>query len=43
MKGDNDIMILPADKGKTTVIMDSSNYKQKLKAILNNTTVYEVL
>ena len=36
-------MILPADKGKATVVMNSFDYKQKLKNLLEDTTVYEVL
>ena len=41
--GDRDIMILPADKGKATVLMNSSDYKQKLSNLLDDKTVYEVL
>ena len=36
-------MILPANKGNATVVMNSSDYKQKLKNLLDDTTVYEVL
>ena len=36
-------MILPADKGKATVVTNSSDYNQKLKNLLDDTTVYEVL
>ena len=37
-------MILPPDKGKATVVRSSSDYKQKLKNLLDDTTVlvYEV-
>ena len=38
-----DIVILPADKGKATVVMNSLDYKQKLKNLLDDTSVYEVL
>ena len=36
-------MILLADKGKATIVMDSTDYKQKLKALLDNRTVYRIL
>ena len=43
LKGDRDIMILPADKGKATLVTNSSDYKEKLKNLLDDTTVCEVL
>ena len=33
LKGDRNIMILPADKGKAMVVMNSSDYKQKLNSV----------
>ena len=41
LKGERDIMILPAVKDKGTLVMNSSDYKQKLKSLLHDTTVYE--
>ena len=36
-------MILPADKGKAPVVMNSLDYKQKFKNLLDDTSVYEGL
>ena len=38
-----DITILPADKGKATVIMDTEDYELKVKEMLDNKRTYEVL
>ncbi len=38
-----DIMILPADKGKATVIMDTQEYKDKVNRILSDKKTYEPL
>ena len=43
LKADRDIMVLPADKGKAMVVMNTSEYKQKFKKLLDDTSVYEVL
>ena len=43
LKGDRDILILPTDKGKATVVMNSLDYKQKLQNVLGDTIVYDVL
>ena len=37
LKKEKPITILPTDKGKTTVVMDSSEYEQKLKDMLSDT------
>ena len=34
LRKDNTIVILPADKGNATVVMDSSLYEEKMKEIL---------
>ena len=38
-----DIMILPADKGRATVILDKAEYEQKMEAMLSDRRTYEVL
>ena len=44
MKAKNeDITILPADKGRTTVIMDTDKYEKQMKEMLEDTNPYEVL
>ena len=40
---DADITILPADKGRATVVMNTSDYKSKAKALLSDTNTYKVL
>ena len=42
-KNDKNILILPADKGKATVIMDKCDYAAKLDKIVSDTKVYELL
>jgi len=37
------VAILPADKGKATVIMDAAEYEEKVKEMLSDEKVYEVL
>ena len=32
---DTDIIVLPADKGNTTVVMNTSDYKKKMKNLLS--------
>ena len=43
LKKDGEIKILPADKGKATVILDTKTYEEKLKVLLEDRKVYEVL
>jgi len=38
-----DITILPADKGKATVIMDTDDYELKVKEMLDDKRTYEIL
>ena len=38
-----DITILPADKGKATVIMDTEDYELKVKEMLDDKRTYEAL
>ena len=40
LKEDKDIVILKADKGNCTVIMDLPDYDQKINALLNYSDIY---
>ena len=43
LKKDQTISILPADKGRVTVVMDRSEYENKIQNILKDTKTYEPL
>jgi hypothetical protein len=43
LKKEESIMILPADKGKATVIVDKVDYEEKVKNMLNDEKTYEKL
>ena len=43
LKKDDDIVILPADKGRMTVVMDKSDYTNKAKTLINDTNTYQPL
>ncbi|KAJ0059974.1 hypothetical protein NL108_017154, partial [Boleophthalmus pectinirostris] len=46
MRKDNTITILPADKGRTTVILDqeyTKTYEQKMQTLLADTDTYEII
>ena len=43
LKKNKDIMILPADKGKSTVVMDVTDYEQKVTNMLADKKTYEEL
>ena len=43
LKEDKDIVILKADKGNCTVIMDRPDYDQKINALLNDNDIYSKL
>ncbi len=43
LKNDDDIIILSADKGRVTVVMDHSDYTNKAKALINDTNTYQPL
>ena len=43
LKNDNSISVLPADKGRATVIMDKEEYHRKMATLVGNTTTYEKL
>ena len=43
MAKNEDILILPVDKGKTTVIMDKCDHAAKLDKMVSDTKVYELL
>ena len=40
---DDSIVILPADKGRTSVILNKQDYHNKVKALLDDTNTYEKL
>jgi hypothetical protein len=40
LKKDKDIIILPADKGRATVILDTADYKAKVTELLADTSTY---
>ena len=43
LKTDENIVILPADKGRVTVVMDKTDYKDKMDSLVNDKQTYEVL
>ena len=43
LKTDENIVILPADKGRVTVVMDKTDYYDKMDALVNEKQTYQVL
>ena len=43
LKKNNNIVILPADKGRVTVVMDKTDYFDKMDALVNDKQTYEEL
>ena len=43
MKTDENIVILPADKGRVTVVMDKTDYYDKMDTLVNDKQTYEEL
>ena len=43
LKHDKNIVILPADKGRVTVVMDKTDYYDKMDALINDKQTYELL
>lgn len=43
LKKDNTITIIPADKGRTTVVMDTKNYEKQMETLLQDKTTYEII
>ena len=43
LRRDDSIVILPADKGRSTVVMDKSDYKKKAMDLLSDTNTYRKL
>ncbi|XP_022814534.1 uncharacterized protein LOC111348226 [Spodoptera litura] len=41
LRNDSDILVLPADKGNATVVVDTEAYEQKITHMLSDTTVYK--
>ena len=42
LKTDENIVILPADKGRVTVVMDKTDYYDKMDALVNDKQTYQV-
>ena len=42
-KNNNNIVILPADKGRVTVVMDKTDYHNKMDTPVNDKQTYKVL
>ncbi len=43
LRKDKEVKVLPADKGKATVVIDSKEYESKLNNLLKDEKVYEIL
>ena len=43
LKADTDITILPADKGRSTVVLNTKDYESKLSTLLSDYNSYEML
>jgi len=43
LKNDESIVILPANKGRVTVVMDKTDYFDKMDALVNDKQTYEEL
>ena len=43
LQGYDDIIVLSADKGNCTVVMDKSDYDSKLMVLLNNSATYKIV
>ena len=43
LKTDKNMVILPADKGRVTVVMDKTDYNDKMDSLVNDKQTYEVL
>ena len=43
LKTDENIVILPADKGRVTVVMNKTDYNDKMDPLVNDKQTYEVL
>nr|VZI15308.1 unnamed protein product [Spirometra erinaceieuropaei] len=40
LRADNDLVIVPADKGRSTVVLDRTDYNQKAKSLLEDRQSY---
>ena len=43
LRNDKDIVILPADKGRVTVVIDKTDHHDKMDALVNDKQTYEEL
>ena len=41
LKNDSDLIILPADKGNTTMVLDRDEYEKKVESMLDDQLTYE--
>ena len=43
LTNDEKILVLPADKGKATVVMNKADYDDKIQRMLNDESTYQLL
>ena len=43
LKTDKNIVILPADKERVTVVMDKTDYNEKMDSLVNDKQTYQIL
>ena len=43
LRNDTSIVILPADKGRATVVLNTQDYEQKMKDMLSDRSTYQVM
>ena len=43
LQGHDDIIVLSADKGNCTVVMDKSDYDSKLMVLFNDSATYKIV
>ena len=43
LRNESSLVILPADKGRTTVVMDRADYEDKMTALLSDQLTYKIL
>lgn len=43
LKKDNTITIIPADKGRMTVVLDTDTYEEQMTTLLADSDMYKVL
>ena len=43
LKADIDITVLPADKGRSTVILNTNDYESRLSTLISDSNTYEMV